>query len=709
MTRRAWTCCAVVLGIVVAVVATSPLPLHVWNSIPLPEDQDGWRAGDYLLCVWILGFGGRQLFTDPLHLFEGNILHPFRHSLAYSESMLSAGALVAPLNALSGNPVFGYNVYFLATYALSVLGMFLLVREITEDPRAGLLAGMLFGLAAERFLFAGFLPALAIQWAPFVMYAWVRSLTAFSRARGAGLALALIAHMHAGAYPGLMFCALLFPWALVLLASGPWPLRRWLAVSGVVVPALAVGFAVYLPYLYVRQELQYSPPVGGFAWWGQYWLPLVDPMTYLRVRLFDLPSSFLVSPLPVYLVAIFLIVRLFSRRSRAAAPRGELAHLAAAAVLLAGAVSVSLGSDIRVFGTMVHGPLYYLRQLPGFSSMRAVVRFMLLATVPSSLVAGIAMAGILRPVRRPAVATAICLGLAAVVLVDNRTFREEMPLRRIETPADQAPVYRWLTTTPADTAVVELPYGRWRDESLYLLRALYHRRRIMNGYSAVMPRVTEALYTVPDPLGIQLLQDAGIRYVIAHTDLMNVFDRGMLTRLRVRPDLHPVRYGTAIVFEVPQVPVAPAPPPAGVGLPHDTWRVEASDPGAEAAIDGDLGTHWVAKTDHETFLRIDLGAPTLVTDARLRLGWHPLEFPRSYRLSASLDGTTWQPLGGENPTLPPLASYQRDHRDIVLPLHLQPTTTRYVEIRVPPAGPHDVLFVPGSWGVHEIELYGPAP
>src|SRR5439155_23226575 len=111
----------------------------------------------------------------------------------------------------------GYNLYYPATSALSALGVALLVREITGEAGAGLLAGWMFALTAERWTFRGLLPAVAVQWAPFVLYTWVRLLTAPSGARAAALAAAFVAHTHASAYHGVMLPVLLVPWALVLV------------------------------------------------------------------------------------------------------------------------------------------------------------------------------------------------------------------------------------------------------------------------------------------------------------------------------------------------------------------------------------------------------------------------------------------------------------------------------------------------------------
>ena len=45
------------------------------------------------------------LTTNPLGVFDANIFYPHRHTLAFSEANLGAGALGAPVWALTQEPV----------------------------------------------------------------------------------------------------------------------------------------------------------------------------------------------------------------------------------------------------------------------------------------------------------------------------------------------------------------------------------------------------------------------------------------------------------------------------------------------------------------------------------------------------------------------------------------------------------------------------
>src|SRR5262249_38397032 len=144
-------------------------------------------------------------------------------------------------------------------------------------------------------------------------------------------------------------------------------------------------------------------------------------------------------------------------------------------------------------------------------------------------------------------------------------------------------------------------------------------------------------------------------------------------------------------------------------LPRDGWRVEGSAPDAALAIDGDRTTHWRASSvTEDAWLRVDLGREVRITGVDVALGQHLLEYPRRYELRASRDGTTWETIGEEMPTIPPFASYRRDHRDITLTLQARPALARWIELRVPAYPPSPLIYGNGVWGVHELVVLGDA-
>ncbi len=704
-----WTLVAIAVSALVAVVQTWPLATALGHAVPTSQWHClGRGCEDEFLCVWIVSTLAKRLLHDPLHLFEGGILFPLKHTLAYSETMLSAVAVSAPVTWVTGNHVLGYDLHYLATVALSVLGTFLLVRDVTGDPRAALVAGVLFGLTGERWNYRAHLPMQSVQWVPFVCWTWIRFLDRPGVARAVALAAAMVANLHSSVYQGFLLPFLLAPWALVLALSRRWSARRWVAGAAVLVAALAAGLVLYWPLVVVREELSFTTAggatevAGGWAW---YLHALLHPDGYLAGLASGDRHTTGFSPLPVVALIAAAVATLVRKAIRP--PReGEHVHLVAAIVFLVVTAAVTvLSTRLGPFGPAID----WLFSLPGLSGLRGRNRFDMLAAFGGAVVVGIAVAIVLRRVQSRAVAGAVLALALTAVVADTRTLLAPLPLTWLPERDALPPGVKFAVEVSRQTgAVLHIPYGHWATETIYMMWGLLHDRPIMNGYTAVMPRFRALVDELPSAAARQALAEAGVTTVLLHTSLgTGLAARTILQDVRNDSMLRKVTFGDVVVLNVGNAP-EPRAPLEGSPIPTQGWRLEGSDPGAERAADGDLATHWTAKTfGRATFLRVDLGAEHRVTGVRLALGPHLREFPWSWEAWGSRDGSTWQRLGGERLTHPPFASYQRDHRAIVLDLGLIETDVRLIELRVPLEQPLAVFTShgDGTWGVHEISVY----
>ena len=113
-----------------------------------------WRVSmaphaDALLNCWIISWIPHAIATQPLHLFDGNIFHPERYTLAYSEPMVVQGVMAMPLLALGLPLVLTYNLLLVFGFALSAWSMAIVIRNWTGDWTAGLVAGAIFAFNAH--------------------------------------------------------------------------------------------------------------------------------------------------------------------------------------------------------------------------------------------------------------------------------------------------------------------------------------------------------------------------------------------------------------------------------------------------------------------------------------------------------------------------------------------------------------------------------
>jgi hypothetical protein len=189
---------------------TWPLVLHFTTRLPLD-------LGDPLLNAWILAWDWSRLLqlahgdlAGLLGFWNADIFYPHPLALAYSEHLFTQAVLGLPAFVLTRNAILGYNVVFLSTFALSGLGAFLFVRQVTGDARAALVGGLLYAFAPYRLTQVGHLQVMSSQWMPFVLYGVARWFDGFAASDAVARA--------AGGWPPLPRRAPLW-WAAVALVA----------------------------------------------------------------------------------------------------------------------------------------------------------------------------------------------------------------------------------------------------------------------------------------------------------------------------------------------------------------------------------------------------------------------------------------------------------------------------------------------------------
>ena len=251
--RASYALCAYVAA---AVVATWPLARGLGRDV-------AWDLGDSVLNMWILSWDVEQLrriaggdLARIASFFDANIFHPLPLTLAYSEHLLAQAIQIAPLYLLTANPILCYNLLFLSTFALSGLGMYLLVRELTGNTWAAFVAGLIYAFAPYRLAQASHLQVLSSQWMPFVFYGLLRYFETRRVRPLAGAALALVAQNLSSGYYLLFFAPFAAAFGLWQIAMrGLWRDRRvWahLTAAAIVVAAITAPFLV--PYAAVRAQ-----------------------------------------------------------------------------------------------------------------------------------------------------------------------------------------------------------------------------------------------------------------------------------------------------------------------------------------------------------------------------------------------------------------------------------------------------------------------
>jgi hypothetical protein len=464
------------------------------DPLALGTSGGTWVKVDLDLLVWILAWMSHALVSQPLDLFQANIFHPARDTLASSEHLLGLAPIAAPVFWLSGNAVLTYNVTIIVVVWACALCTFVLVRRWTHSNVAAFLAGATFGLG------------------PQLVSSWVR--------------------LHSSAvclFPVVLLLGTRAardqrPRVLVLLAL----VTALQALAGVYVAfELAVLIVAFLPAIWLearRHGRSVLPPMAALAAGGLALLPVTLP--YLRVSAAgQLPSlgqakeliakaspppwllrSLIVSHATWPILGLAVLGLVWSRR---------VAWNLRLGMLLVGVVGTIFTAGMTlplVPGTHLTS-VYELAMhvVPGFAGMRAPSRFVVLPLLAIAVLAGIGAAQLIEVARtrsrRTASAARVLVVAASAALIVARAPSEPLPLAPAALSGFLGAVDRWLRDSGEPGPVLELPAMStvMNTRSMfatgrYMVGSTLHWMPLVNGYSGHPPASDRLLMTLAERL-----------------------------------------------------------------------------------------------------------------------------------------------------------------------------------------------------------------
>lgn len=490
MTRRPLLS-AIALLSALTVLITWPAALHLTTRVPGHDDP--------LFSMWRLGWLAHALPHDPRHLFDANIFYPHRLTLAYSDAMLLEGLIAAPFLWAHVNPVLVYNLLFLGGIVLSGVAMFVLVRDLTGDAGAALVAAAIFTLAPYRIEHYIHLELQWTMWMPLTWWALHRTLSKgtlrWGLLTGLFLWLQIISCVYYGAFLAVIVSAL----ALLLMATRPGEIRRALGplcAGALLAAALTLPYA--LPYLDATRELGPRPQgevLQFSAEWGSYlaapyqnWLWGWTAWAYTGNERHLFPG----------VAAVFLAACGLAWKPR----RLPLIYVVVAML----AVVLSLG---------LNGALYQwlYEHTFAFRGFRAPARFAILACGALSVLAGFGYLTLQRLLAgRRAQRFVLALALIAVGVESGSS-----PLALVPQPTKVPPIYQFLQTLEP-TVIAEFPFDTY--DPTYMFWSTYHWHSLINGYSGYTPEdeveTGWLMETFPEDDAIERLRALKTRYILIH-------------------------------------------------------------------------------------------------------------------------------------------------------------------------------------------------
>jgi hypothetical protein len=495
---------------------------ETWPLVMNPAHLSRNDNADTMLNEWTVAWVAHQLPRNPLRVFEANIFHPDPHTLAYSEPLITHGAMGAPLFWLGASPVLVYNVLLLAGFILTAWTMSLIVARWTGDWAAGLVAGVLVAFNGHTLTRLPHLQAQHGELLPIALLVLDALLRRPSWLTAIALAGVFLLQALTSVYL-LVFTAVATAMAVIVRPEdwlGP-PFRTLGPKLGV---SLLMMLAAVLPVLWPYWQLH----LAGFE-------RSLDEVAFFSARGADYlttpsrlhgwlgttahGSNSLFPGCAALALAVFGLAQrrrgLFDRRVRMA-------------------VAIGVAGVILSFGPFVPGYPVLSFLFPPLQAVRASARFGYLGLFAVAIAAAYGLAAIRRRFSaRPAVMHAVSAGV--VLMVVTETFVAPFAYQRF---TEVSAIYGSPEAATAN-AVADLPFpppdAVFRNAP-FMLGSTRHFKPTPNGYSGFIPPSYFAhhvqLAGFPDEASLAALESLGVTHVFVHRDAM---EPAALDRLAASP------------------------------------------------------------------------------------------------------------------------------------------------------------------------------
>ncbi|MFC2157023.1 discoidin domain-containing protein [Acidobacteriota bacterium] len=334
---------------------------------------------------------------------------------------------------------------------------------------------------------------------------------------------------------------------------------------------------------------------------------------------------------------------------------------------------LSFGNTFSYFGRYaVTLPLpftWFYNYVPGFKGIRVPPRYAVYVILGIAVLAGYGLKYLFQKFNKPRIQFIVAIALLVFLNLEFLV----IPHRMVTLPVGKEvpPTYEWIRDNAGDNPILELPFfsspGR---NSIYMFYSLFHKKKIVNGYSGYIPPST--LYfnglvkTFPSDLCLDVFRLLKVKYVILHTAMWD--EELTANKIRSIEDNFPddlkivkrfdysfqkenflsTRFGRDIIVEVnlDKKEENPAARAAYQLIPNHEWTVTAN---AKPQLlrylkDGQVHTRWSTQRPRTRgdWLQFEFSEPKKVSKIALHLGNFHTEFGINFIVEISRDGINWE-------------------------------------------------------------------
>lgn len=525
--RRHWKTLLILLGFAaLAVLYWMPLSLHMRTRFFDPN------FGDSAFNMWIVGWGNHALTHAPWNFFEAPMFHPYPHVLAWGDHLFSVTLVTLPLVPILGL-LTTYNLILVGSSALCGFTLYLLVKYLTRNTAAAILAGSMWLLSYTRVVQA-YIQILPLWWLPLIFLLAEKIRRGEWKRRIWWLSLVIFMQLTVGIYVA-MYTAIAFGIYVAVLG-----LFRQIKKSVMVdyIKAWLVAGILALPVYLPSLILNFSrPTVRGLN--EQASLKLVDlnPLHAPGVLWHSLLMKLGMQPdlrvaqysLGVLLSLVVIVALGYGMWRVIQAKRIDPKKALPIAFLAIGVFSflASLGPYVTIGNHQIKNIFFLVPYIliPGFKVMRLTLRWQFIALFGLAVFASFPIAYVLRKQSRKVVASSICLAILFLIIEQvnwNRAGISKAPTLQ------SAPAYEWLSKQSGDFAIAELPiypgvyYSKndvMEGRRLYFQTLSGFHPRVSGAYSPFTPqgyagRAGSLNGIGDDPKALRTARELKLKYIV---------------------------------------------------------------------------------------------------------------------------------------------------------------------------------------------------
>jgi hypothetical protein len=504
-----------------------------------------YDADDALLSIWRLSWIAHILPKSPADLLNGNIFHPEKRTLAYTDSVLLEGVAGAPLIWSGVSQVTTYNVLLLLSMALSGWAMWRYAFYMTGDSGAAILSGIVFAFVPFRFDHFHHLELQATIFLPLTLLYFERTIDRGSTRDAWLMAACYVAQVYSCIYYSVFLATVLVPIAAMRLWMLPSDHRARLVRK--VPPSMIVAVVAVAPYAYAYalnratlgerldvDVMRYSATLSNYLATTE--ANVIHGEWSAR---FGQPERFLFPGVLALLLAAAGVLSLDRRR---------------VSLITIGTIGLVISLGLN---TPFYEPLRAM--LFPYRGLRAPARASILVFLALAALGAYGWARVMRGRSRTVTMIATSMMAAALLIEFRTTLNRWLP---VSTEPPQ--VYQWLAMQPR-SVIAEVPIARADElhrvyDGLYMFHSRWHWHPLVNGYSGFFPRtfieLSESTRLFPDDASVAYLKKRGVDLIVIHGAYMTAEQFGDLTAaLLARPDIQPMAQfdepmGADVVFRL---------------------------------------------------------------------------------------------------------------------------------------------------------------